>query len=70
MYHSSGKNATAGEQKQSNIIHNQGVSRFGLVVRQPAGKQKDYGSILLQLSSLFKSCGLWTLSCDFALHSH
>ena len=27
--------------------------------------QRDLGSILLRLSFLFKSCGLWTLSCDF-----
>ena len=27
-----------------------------------AGKQEDLGSIPLCLSSLFKSCGLWTLS--------
>ena len=26
------------------------------------GKQKDLGSIPFCLSSLFKSCGLWTLS--------
>ena len=30
------------------------VSRFGLAVRRQAGKQKDLGSILFRLSSLFK----------------
>ena len=40
------------------------VSRFGLVVRRQAGKQRDLGSNLLRLSFVFKSCGLWTLSCD------
>ena len=39
--------------------------RFGLAVRRLAGKQKDLGSNPLRLSFLFKSCGLWTLSCDF-----
>ena len=42
------------------------VSRCGLVVRRLAGKQKDLGSIRALLSLLFKNCGLWTLSCDFA----
>ena len=28
----------------------------------------DLGSNLLRLSFLFKSCGLWTLSCDFVTH--
>ena len=44
------------------------VSRFDLVVKSQAGKQKDLGSNLLWLSFLFKSCGLWTLSCDFVPH--
>ena len=39
-------------------------TRFGLAVRQ-----RDHGSILIRLSILFKSCGLWTLSCDFVPHS-
>ena len=44
-----------------------GVSRCGLAVRRLAGKQKDHGSIRFgRLSFLFKSCGLWTLSCDFS----
>ena len=34
---------------------------FGLLVRHKAGRQKDLGSNLLWLSSLFKICGLWTL---------
>ena len=34
-----------------------------------AGKQKTLGSNLLRLSFLFKSCGLWTLSCDFVPHN-
>ena len=29
-----------------------------------ADKQKGLGVILLRLSFLFKSCDLWTLSCD------
>ena len=33
------------------------------------GKQMDLGSNLLRLSFLFKSCGLWTLSCDFVPHN-
>ena len=28
------------------------------------GKQKDLNSIPLRLSSLFKSCGLWTVSSE------
>ena len=32
-----------------------------LAVRRSADKQKDPGSIPLRLSSLFKSCGLWTI---------
>ena len=36
----------------------------------PSGKQKDLGSNLLLLSFLFKSCGLWTLSCDFVPHNY
>ena len=46
------------------------VSRFGLAVRRWAGKQKDLGSNLFRLCFLFKSCGLWTLSCDFVPHSY
>ena len=34
----------------------------------PSGK--DLGSIPLRLSFLFKSCGLWTLSCDFVPHNY
>ena len=34
-----------------------------------AGKRKDLGSIPLRLSFLFKSCGLWTRSCDFVPHN-
>ena len=33
------------------------------------GKRKNLGSIPLRLSFLFKSCGLWTLSCDFVPHN-
>ena len=29
-------------------------------------KKKDVGSISLWLPFLIKSCGLWTLSCDFS----
>ena len=35
----------------------------------PRGKQRDLSSNPLRLSFLFKSCGLWTLSCDFVPHS-
>ena len=45
------------------------VSQFGLAVRRSAGKQRDLGSNPLRLSFLFKSCGLWTLSCDFVPHN-
>ena len=45
------------------------VSRFGLVVRHYAGKQRDLSLNPLWLSFLFKNCGLWTLSSDFAPHS-
>ena len=34
-----------------------------------AGKQRDFGSNPLRLSLFFKSCGLWTLSCDFVPHN-
>ena len=44
-------------------------SRFGLAVRREAGKRKDLGSVPLRLSFLFKSCGLWTRSCDFVPHN-
>ena len=46
------------------------MSRFGLAVRRYAGKQRHFGSILLRLSFFFKSCGLWTLSCDFVPHNY
>ena len=45
-------------------VSNTRVSRFGL-----AGKRSDLGSNPLRLSFLFKSCGLWTLSCDFIPHN-
>ena len=32
-------------------------------------KQRDLGSNLLRLSFHFKSCGLWTLSCDIVPHN-
>ena len=38
--------------------------------RGKAGKRRDIGSNRLRLSFLFKSCGLWTLSCDFVPHSY
>ena len=41
------------------------VSWFGLAVRRWAGKPRDLGLNPFQLSFLFKSCGLWMLSCDF-----
>ena len=40
------------------------LSCFGLAVRCWAGKQMDVGLCMLQLSFLFKSCGLRTLSSD------
>ena len=43
------------------------VSWFGLEVRRQGGKQRDLGSNLLRLS--LRSCGLWTLSCDFVPHN-
>ena len=46
-----------------NIVTSDQESRFGLAVRRSAGKQSDLGSAPLWLSFLFKSCGLWTLSC-------
>ena len=46
------------------------MSRCGLAVRRLAGKRKDLCSIPLRLSFLFKSCGLWTLSCDFVPHNY
>ena len=47
-----------------------GVCRFGPApVKRYAGKQRDLGSNPLRLSSLFQSCGLWTLSCDFVPHN-
>ena len=47
-----------------------------VVFREPvwpsgkAGKRRDLGSIPLRLSFLFKSCGLWTRSCDFVPHDY
>ena len=41
-------------------------SRWVPEVRLWAGKQEDLGSIPLRLSSLFRICGLWILSCDNA----
>ena len=57
------------KQKQNERTKNEQqtiVSRFGLA----AGKRRDLGSNPLRLSFLFKSCGLWTLSCDFAPHNY
>ena len=45
------------------------VNRFGLAVRRQADKQRDLGSNLLRLSFRLKSCGQWTLSCDFVHHN-
>ena len=36
----------------------------------PSCKERGLGSNQLRLSFLFKSCGLWTLSCDFVLHNY
>ena len=49
--------------------NNRRVHRSGLLVMRWAGKQKDLGSILLRLSSVFKSSGLWTLSTDIVPHN-
>ena len=58
-----GGEGRGGEGARDGTMH---VSRLGPAVRRCAGKQKDLGSIPLRLSSLFKSCGLRTLSCDSA----
>ena len=55
--------------KEKLEICDQSESRFGLAVRRLASKRKDLGSILFRLSFLFKSCGLWTRSCDFVPHN-
>ena len=61
--------------QSSDLAHGSGdgaataVSRFGLAVRRRAAGKQDLGSNPLRLSFLFKSCGLWTLSCDFVPHS-
>ena len=34
-----------------------------------AGKRRDLGSNPIRFCFLFKSCGLWTLSCDFVLQN-
>ena len=51
-----------------------GMSRFGRAIRPSgAGMQEDLGSIPLRLFSLFKRCGLWTLSlwlCPSQLMKH
>ena len=39
------------------------------VVRLEAGKQRDLSLNPLRLSFFLKSCGLWTLSCDFIPHN-
>ena len=39
----------------------------GKVLGWYSGKQKDFISITLWLSFLFKSCGLWMMPCDCAL---
>ena len=44
--------------------------RFGLAVRREAGKQRDLVLNLLRLCFHLKSCGLWTLSCDFVPHNY
>ena len=49
---------------------NEEVSRCGLAVRREAGKQRHFGPNLLQFSFPFKSCGLWTQSCDFVPHNY
>ena len=51
--------------KTGRFSYREGVGRFGLAVRRYAGKQRDLGSNLLRLSLFLKSCGLWTLTCDF-----
>ena len=45
------------------------VSRFGLAVKRQAGKQREPGSNPFRFSFLFKSCGPWTLFCDFVPHN-
>ena len=46
------------------------LRQFGLVARCLVGKQKGLGLNLLWFSFLFKSCGLWTLSCDFVPYNY
>ena len=53
--------AYGSELRGSDVI----VSRCGLAVRRLAGKQMVRSASAL-LSLLFKNCGLWTLSSDFA----
>ena len=43
-------------------------SRFGLAVRLVS--RRTFGSNPLRDTFLFKSCGLWTLSCDFIPHNY
>ena len=49
------------------FLLDQRVGRFVSVFRCLVGKQTDQGSSLL--CYLLKSCVLWTMSCDFDLHS-
>ena len=55
--------------KSSNSLETSLVSRCGLAVRRQAGNQRDLGLNPLRLSFLSKSCGLWSLSCDFVPHN-
>ena len=44
--------------------------QFGALESRRDQEERDIGSNLLRLSFLFKSCGLWTLSCDFDPHKY
>ena len=45
------------------------VSQLGPAVCCLAGKRTTLVQLPTWLSFLFRSCGLWTLSCDFAPHN-
>ena len=55
-----------GSFKSFGLCKGQGVSRCGPAVRRQAGRQKDLGSIRFRSPFVFKICGLWTMSRDFA----
>ena len=52
--------------KRACFIRYNKVSRCGLALRRRRTLVRSASALL---SLLFKKCGLWTLSCDFCLHS-